>query len=483
MVGNQDRWCEDIFVACPLRGLVPDDHILKRVDRVLDLSWLQKEVSDSYCSNNGRPSVDPEAALRLMLAGYLEGIVHDRKLMRRAQTDIAIRWFAGYRLHEDLPDHSSLTKIRQRWGEERFGRIFKRTVAQCVKAGLVDGEAVHVDATLIRADVSWESLVEEHVEQVMAENKGEAESSGETESKPRRRPGRPRTRPAQRKKRSKTDPEATMATSSHRWHLEPCFKQHTVVDNKGGVILDVAVTTGEASEGNELLAQLDRVEEQTGKKVQAVTADAGYGRAKNYAALEERKVDAVVVPQREAGAASKLPLRRFKYDSRHQIVRCPAGKILYRQGEQPTERGWIYRARACDCRQCPLKQRCVPKSSDVRTVLIVDGYEALLRARRARNRGWDEDWKELYRRHQWCAEGRNGEAKMQHGLARAVRRGRWNVAIQSYLTAAVINLKRLAKALAGNPRLRPVVAALERLIGCFCRQIGLDPAAASAAAV
>jgi transposase len=176
MVGNQDRWCEDIFVACPLRDLVPDDHILKRVDRVLDLSWLQKEVSDSYCSNNGRPSVDPEAALRLMLAGYLEGIVHDRKLMRRAQTDIAIRWFAGYRLHEDLPDHSSLTKIRQRWGEERFGRIFKRTVAQCVKAGLVDGETVHVDATLIRADVSWESLVEEHVEQVMAENKGEAES-------------------------------------------------------------------------------------------------------------------------------------------------------------------------------------------------------------------------------------------------------------------------------------------------------------------
>jgi transposase len=178
MVGNQDRWCEDIFVACPLRDLVPDDHILKRVDRVLDLSWLHKEVSDSYCLDNGRPSIDPEAALRLMLAGYLEGIVHDRKLMRRTQTDIAIRWFAGYRLHERLPDHSSLTRIRQRWGEERFGRIFKRTVGVCVKAGLVDGERVHVDATLIRADVSWESLVEEHVEQVMVEKEDEAESSG-----------------------------------------------------------------------------------------------------------------------------------------------------------------------------------------------------------------------------------------------------------------------------------------------------------------
>jgi len=483
MVGNQDRWREDIFVACPLSRLIPDDHLLKRVDQVLDLSWLHKEVSDCYCSDNGRPSIDPEAALRLMLAGYLEGIVHDRKLMRRAQTDIAIRWFAGYRLHEDLPDHSSLTRIRQRFGEERFQLIFKRTVGECVKAGLVDGETVHVDATLIRADVSWESLVEEHVRQVIVENKSEAESDDETESKPLRRPGRPRTRPAKRKKRSKTDPEATMATSSHRRHLAPCFKQHTVVDDKGGVILDVAVTTGEASESKELLAQLDRVEEQTGKKVQAVTADAGYGRAKNYAALEERKVAAAVVPQREARAAWKLPLRRFKYDSRHQIVRCPAGKMLHRQGEQPTEKGWIYRARACDCRQCPLKQRCVPKSGEVRTVLIVDGYEALLRARRARNRGWDEGRKELYRRHQWWAEGRNGEAKIQHGLARAVRRGRWNVAIQSYLTAAVINLKRLAKALAGNPRLRPAVAALTRLIDGFCRLLGLDPATACAVAV
>ena len=216
MVGNQDRWCEDIFVACPLRDLVPDDHILKRVDRVLDLSWLAKEVSDCYCLDNGRPSIDPEAALRLMLAGYLEGIVHDRKLMRRTQTDIAIRWFAGYRLHERLPDHSSLTKIRQRWGEERFGRIFKRTVGECVRAGLVDGETVHVDATLIRADVSWENPVDEHVEQVIAKNKDEAESGDETEARPRRQPGPSRSRSGKPRKRSQTDPEASMAKSSHR---------------------------------------------------------------------------------------------------------------------------------------------------------------------------------------------------------------------------------------------------------------------------
>ncbi len=158
MIGRQDRWREDLFVGRPLSSLVPEDHILKQVDKFLDLSWLRPEVKDLYCCNNPRPDIDPEAAVRLMLAGFFQGVVHDRKLMREAQVNIAIRWFAGYRLDERLPDHSSLTKIRQRWGSERFKKIFQKTVHCCIDAGLVSGETVHIDATLICADVSWESL-------------------------------------------------------------------------------------------------------------------------------------------------------------------------------------------------------------------------------------------------------------------------------------------------------------------------------------
>ena len=164
MIGKQERWQEDLFVAGPLSSLIPDDHILKRVDAILDLSWLSELVKDTYCADNGRRSIDPESALRLMLAGFFEGITQDRKLMRTAQVNLAIRWFAGYRLHESLPDHSSLTRIRQRWGMERFKQIFQRIVRQCVDAGLVGGKTVHIDATLIRADVSWESLVQIHTD-------------------------------------------------------------------------------------------------------------------------------------------------------------------------------------------------------------------------------------------------------------------------------------------------------------------------------
>src|SRR3954451_1727790 len=160
MLGHKERDQLELFVTGSLRQLVPDDHILARVDRVLDFSWLRDEGADLYCADNGRPGIEPEAAVRLMLAGFLLGLVHDRRLMREAQVNLAIRWFVGYGLHEALPDHTSLTCIRQRWGAERFRRIFQRTVKACVAAKIATGEVVHIDASLIRAYGTWESLVE-----------------------------------------------------------------------------------------------------------------------------------------------------------------------------------------------------------------------------------------------------------------------------------------------------------------------------------
>lgn len=174
MLGRKERDQLELFISGTLRQLVPDEHVLARVDRVLDVSWLREEVSDCYCANDGRPGIDPEAAVRLMLAGLLTGIVHDRKLIREAQVNIAIRWFAGYGLHEQLAHHSSLTRIRQRWGEERFRRIFKRTVQACLKARIATAEVVHIDASLIRANVSWDSLTEQHLVDVLSENQSEA---------------------------------------------------------------------------------------------------------------------------------------------------------------------------------------------------------------------------------------------------------------------------------------------------------------------
>ncbi len=458
MQSRKDRWQEDLFVASPLRDLVPDDHILKRVDAILDLSWLHDEVRDCYCQDNGRPSIDPESALRLMLAGFFQGIVHDRKLMREAQVNLAIRWFAGYRLDETLPERSNLTRIRQRWGAALFRRIFERTVAQCVQAGLVSTETVHIDATLIRADVSWDSLTTRHAEQVMESNAEETKDSDEDDP-PARGPGRPRTTaPKPEKKYSPTDPDATMSTSCKQYHLEPTYKQHTAVEDSHGIIVDVGLTTGEANEGKQLLAQIERIEATTGAHVDCVTCDAGYAHGSNYAALEERETEAIIPPPpTPRRKQERIPARRFTYDAHHDRLTCPKGKRLERKGRASNSNGYYYRTRSRDCKACPLRERCFSSTAKVRSILLVDGYPALLRARRRKGIGWDEPTRDKYIRHRWQVEGAHGRAKTQHGLARAIGRGIANVSIQVYLTAAVMNLKKLAATQAPAERLHALL--------------------------
>lgn len=432
MLGRKERDQLELFITGSLRQLVPDEHVLVRVDRVLDLSWLREEVADCYCADDGRPGIDPEVAVRLMLAGLLTGILHDRKLMREAQVNIAIRWFTGYGLHEKLPHHSSLTRIRQRWGEQRFRKIFKRTVEACLRAKIATAEVVHIDASLIRANVSWDSLVERHVGDVLSENQIDEETEAERTSR----------KTGKYKKVCTTDPDATMATNARNRRLEPAYKQHTAVDDKVGVVLDVAVTTGQTNEGEMIEPQVDEVEATTRVDIKTLTADAGYAYAKVYGALERRGIDALI-PAKAEPIKSRVPLRRFRYDARHDILKCPKGRIL--RPARPIKHGRFFYSKAKDCARCPLKSDCLSKGRVNKAVVVGDDYPALLRARRRRER-WSKEDQRLYQRHRWRSEGFHGEAKTWHGLARAVRRGLSNMKIQAYLTAAAINLKRLAAA-------------------------------------
>ncbi|WP_051010057.1 MULTISPECIES: IS1182 family transposase [Novosphingobium] len=431
MLGRKERGQLELFITGSLRQLIPDDHVLARVDRVLDLRWLRDEVSDLYCADNGRPGIDPEVAVRLMLAGFLLGIVHDRRLMREAQVNLAIRWFCGFALHEPLPDHSSLTRIRQRWGAERFRLIFERTVQACVAARIATGEVVHIDASLIRAHVSWDSLAVRHVEAV-------TEANDETLFDDRKK--------GRSKKVCVTDPDATMATNGRNRRLEPAYKQHTAVDDAAGVIVDVEVATGEENEGMAVAARLDAIAATTGAAMAVATMDAGYAYAKVFRALEDREIEGVVPAKAEPPPGKVIPTRRFKFDARHNIARCPRGKILHPRGKLQRGAFQHFHANAKDCAACPLKTRCVSPSRYGRVVVFNVNHPSLLRARRKRLR-WGEREERLYQRNRWRVEGVHGEAKTWHGLARAVRRGLDNMRIQAFLTATAINLKRLAAAL------------------------------------
>ncbi|GGC69425.1 hypothetical protein GCM10011504_54130 [Siccirubricoccus deserti] len=275
--------------AGSLRDLIPDNHVLVRVDHVLDLGWLQAEVAECYAVGSGRPGIDPEAAVRLMLAGLLLSIVHDRRLMREVVVNIAIRWFAGYGLTEALPDHSSLTRIRQRWGAERFRRVFTRTVEACVAAGIAKGEVVHTDSSLVRPDVSWEAIARKHADAVEAAN-GLAEPV------------------------CRTDPDASLTPNNRARRVEPAYKPHTAVDAEAGVVLDVAVTTGAQHDTKAVEGQLDATGATTRVPIGIATMDAGYAITRIFAALTGMRTSI-----RSSAAAGAIAPRAVSASPLHQM--------------------------------------------------------------------------------------------------------------------------------------------------------------------
>jgi len=209
------------------------------------------------------------------------------------------------------------------------------------------------------------------------------------------------------------------------------------------VVLDVEVTTGEINEGQLIIERIDATIETTCVDVEIVTADAGYADAKVFGELERRGISAVI-PTKAEPIRSPVPMRRFRYDAKNDILKCPRGKIL--RATRPVKHGRFFYSKAVDCRGCDLAKLCLSKGRTNEAVFVGDDYPALLRARRRREK-WTEEDRRLYQRHRWRSEGFHDEAKSWYGLARAVRRGLSNMKIQAYLTAAAINLKQLAVAL------------------------------------
>ena len=205
----------------PVEQFVPSDHRLRRLHGVLDLRFVHEAVRDRYCQNNGRPSVDPEVVLRLFLLQAIEGIGQVRELLRQVQVNLAYRWFIGYELDETIPDHSTLSKALDRFGDEIFNQVFVHSIAQCQASGLIEGQVLHVDATTIRADIDKDSV-------------NQAKSS---------------------------DPDARYGHFPGG-DLKPGYKQQTVVDDRSRVIVGLEVVSADRLEGHSVVSVVDQATEQ-----------------------------------------------------------------------------------------------------------------------------------------------------------------------------------------------------------------------------
>ena len=233
----------------------------------------------------------------------------------------------------------------------------------------MSGDVIHMDATLIRADVSLGSLVEEHLDAVDLANLDEDDRLSRSTGK--------------FKKLCVTDPDATMATSS-RQPLMPSYKQHTSVDDCAGVIVDIEVVTGQEADAGRMTERLDALEATLGRRPGTVTADRGYGIGRVYEVLADRDITAVIPPRPSTpqAKAKGFPVERFRYDAKHDVVRCPRKKAM--TPRSATKTGRWFRADATACRTCPLRARCIPDEGSSRRVHIARAYVATLRARRRR---------------------------------------------------------------------------------------------------
>jgi transposase len=358
---NQDQG--QLFYCFNLEEVVPQDHQVRRIAEILDLSWVRRELTPHY-SHLGRPSIDPVLMIRMLIVGYAFAIRSERALCREVQVNLAYRWFCGLGLEDKVPDHSVFSRARNERFRDHdiFRQVFERVVAACIKAGLVGGEGFAVDASLIEADANksrsipgseWSKDIDptqagRAVKEYLA-TLDDAAYGAASEVIP--------------KFVSPSDPAAQW-TGAMKSAAFFAYADNYLIDVKHGIIVDVEASRAiRQAEVGASRTMLKRTEACFGIKPEWLVGDTAYGSAPNLNWLVNDQKIAPYIPvieksKREDGVFSR---EDFSFDEERDIYICPAGKILRTTGTVVNDDQVLYRARKRDCNACPLKMRCCPK--------------------------------------------------------------------------------------------------------------------------
>jgi transposase len=469
-------------ITVSLEALVPANHFYRHLEAKFDLSFVREWAQELY-AERGRPSIDPVVFFKLQLVMFFEGIRSERKLIETATLNLAHRWYLGYALDEALPDHSSLTRIRQRLGIDLFQRFFERVVDLCQEAGLIWGRELYVDATKVDANADLDSLVprffheaKHHVADLFAGDAPTATAEGEPKATAGALPaaviqlsrepvpdGSPVTPPPWRlleERRldpnrptvgsyrrttdfrvSATDPDAApMATGSG---TALGYHDHYVVDGgRARIILAALVTPADVMENQPMLDLLWRVCFRRKLRPHHVTGDTTYGTTENIVAVEDAGIRAFFPLPDFDRRTPYFGKGAFTYDAVSDAYRCPQGQPLRRRKTKHTEEEVLYQADAATCNACPVKAACT-KSDHGRMV-----HRSFFADYLDKVRGYHEteSYQKAMRKRKVWVEPLFAEAKLWHGLRRFRRRGLDNVNIEGLLIAAGQNLKRFLAA-------------------------------------
>jgi len=465
-------------IRLSLEDLVPPSHFYRNLERTLDLAFVRDVVRDTY-AQIGRPSIDPVVFFKLQLVLFFEGLRSERQLMRVVADRVSLRWYVGYDFTETLPDHSSLTRIRERYGVEIFRRFFETVVDQCIAAGLVWGEELSIDSTDVDANASIGSLqprfaVEAHLARLFDEFDEKDEQSDDDaggNSGPTRlpvalteearaelaeraadrhdwiggtgRPDRTQTSGAYRRtadfRASPTDPDASPLRPGGRG-VRLGYHDHSVVDGgKARIILAALVTPAEVQDNQPALDLLWRTRFRWKLRPRQITGDTKYGTVANIVAIERERVRAYVPLSAVGHRPGLFADTDFVYDQAADAYHCPGKETLRFISQCERTHRRIYEAPLDACAICALRAQCTTSRRGRRVGRSLD--ETFLE----RVRGYHETEayaKAMCKRKTWV-EPLFAEAKEWHGLRRFQLRGAEKVNIQAQMIAAGQNLKRL----------------------------------------
>jgi transposase len=364
MMGERSGLQGRFFYRFDLEKRVPADHLLRKIDSVLDLSKLRSQLAPHY-SHTGRPSIDPELMIRMLLIGYCYGIRSERRLCEEVDLNLAYRWFCHLNLEDTVPDHSTFSKNRHgRFREADILRhVFETTVRTCMDAGLVGGEGFAADASIIRADANRQNNIPGGDDHDWTGGAGPSRPVREYLAALDQSAAPP-------KEISLSDPASRLTAAMGR----PAFfgwATNYLIDVKNAVIMDVAATPAiRSAEVDSAKVMIDRVEGRFGVLPKRLIGDTAYGTAEMVAWMIEEKAIEPHVPLWEKGERDDGTFGRsdFIFDTASNTFTCPGGKRLqqYRRNFEHERSGVtkantrIYRASQVDCGSCALKEKCCP---------------------------------------------------------------------------------------------------------------------------
>ncbi|MGA8958200.1 MAG: IS1182 family transposase [Pseudolabrys sp.] len=449
MMGCQNNDQGPLFYEFRLDEAVPADHLARKIDAVLDLSWVHAELAPHY-PTLGRPSVDPVLMIRMLIIGYVFGLRSERLLCREVQVNLAYRWFCKLGIAHKIPDHSAFSRARnERFRDSGiFRQVFERVVEACIAAGLVGGEGFAVDASLIAADANKQRSIPASEWQKTCGHKTASRAVKEyLATLDDAAFGAASDKVA--KFISPSDPAAQW-TGAMRGPAFFAYSDNYLIDVKFGVIMDVeasrAIRQAEVGAGKTMV---ERTEECFGIKPERLAGDTAYGSGANLNWLVNDMDIAPHIPvidksKREDGTFSR---EDFRFDKERNVYVCPANKTLTTTGTVVDDCETLhYRASTSDCQGCVFKAQCCPKASFRRIPRSI--YEEARDIARALAK--TKEFK------QSCRERKRIEMLFAHlkrilRLGRLRLRGPYGSQFEFTLAAIAQNLRRLAKLIARPP--------------------------------